>query len=75
MPFDEHRAVLRGPGMFPRFDVPDDGERLADAGLDPHTALIVPQRNGSSRALIVKQIAYHHVAQGRLAGEPYMVSF
>ena len=73
--FDEGRAILRGPGMFQRFDVPDEGERLADASLDPDTALLIPRRADASRALLVKQMAYHHVAQGTLAGEPYMVSF
>jgi hypothetical protein len=73
--FDERRAILRGPDQFPRFDVPDGGERLADAGLDPRAALLVVQRGGQSRALVVRQMAYHHVAQGTLAGEPWMVSF
>jgi hypothetical protein len=75
VPFDERRAILRGPDQFQRFDVPGGGEPLADAGLDPDSALLVPERGGESRALIVKQMAYHHLAQGTLAGEPYLVSF
>ena len=31
--------------------------------------------NGSMIALIKKQMAYHHVAQGNLDNEPWMVSF
>jgi len=75
VPFDARRAILRGPDQFQRFDVPDEGERLADAGLDADAALLVAERGGESRALIVKQMAYHHLAQGTLAGEPYLVSF
>ena len=75
MAFDESRAILRGPDQFPRFDVADGGERLADAGLDRQAALLVVERGGRSRALVVRQMAYHHVAQGTLAGEPWMVSF
>jgi len=30
---------------------------------------------GQKLALVTRQMAYHHVAQGELAGEPWMVTF
>ena len=39
------------------------------------TDLIIVERGGESRALTVRQMAYHHLAQGRPKGEPYLVSF
>jgi hypothetical protein len=32
-------------------------------------------RGGMMRALVAREMAYHHVAQGELDGRPYMVSF
>ena len=49
--------------------------RLADAGLEPTAELMAFERGGERRALLVPEMAYHHVAQGELAGEPYLVSF
>ncbi len=73
--FDPTRAMLREPDMFRRFEVPGKGEPLAGAGLAADTDLIIIERGGEARALIARQMAYHHLAQGKLAGEPYLVSF
>ncbi len=75
MDFDKSRAYLKGPDLFQRFRVPNQGIFLRDAGLDPHTPLLVFGRSGCCRALLRYQMAYHHLAQGELAGEPYLVSF
>ena len=48
---------------------------LVSAGLDPKEALIIVERGGARRALSLRQMAFHHLAQGELAGEPYAVSF
>lgn len=48
---------------------------LATANLADNVELLVFERKGLRRALIVKEIAYHHVCQGELAGEPYLVTF
>jgi len=37
--------------------------------------LIAFERGGMHRAFLAREMAYHHVAQGELAGEPYLVSF
>jgi hypothetical protein len=73
--FDASRARLHGPGNFPRFDVPSEGIPLARAGLGGSEDLMVVRRGGEARALTVKQMHWHHLAQGELAGEPYLVSF
>lgn len=73
--FDTARARLVGPDEFPRFLVPDVGEALAGAGLGPDVELFVVNRGGVSRALVVRELALPHVAQGTMAGEPYLVSF
>ncbi|MFQ5876396.1 MAG: hypothetical protein ACE5JH_01705 [Acidobacteriota bacterium] len=75
MSFDPRKAVLRGPDHFERFRVPDSAARLADLRLPPGEMLLVVERGGERRALLVSQMAYHHAAQGRLAGRPYLVSF
>ncbi len=48
---------------------------LAQAGLKPEIELITFERNGERRALIATEMHYHHVCQGELAGEPYLVTF
>ena len=73
--FDTDRANLRGPDLFLRYRVPDCGELLQHCNLPATTELLVVERKGESRALIMRELAYHHVAQGTLAGEPYLVSF
>ena len=61
---------------FEPFLVPASaGVPLTSLRLAPDTELIIFSRRGAFRALIAREIAYHHVAQGELAGEPYLVSF
>jgi hypothetical protein len=48
---------------------------LREAGLREETELLVFERGGLRRALVLQQMAYHHLAQGELAGRPYLVSF
>ncbi|MFQ5985881.1 MAG: DUF3179 domain-containing (seleno)protein [Thermoplasmata archaeon] len=73
--FDADRAWLREPDLFQRFRVPEEGEPLADANLDPTEMLLIVERGDARRAFLVRQISYHHLAQGGLDGEPYLVSF
>jgi len=75
MKFDASRATLKGPDMFKRFQVSEDGESLAGADIDPEKEIIIFERGSEHRALIVSQMAYHHVAQGELAGAPYLITF
>lgn len=73
--FDAARAQLEEPDMFERYRVPDSGEPLRDAGLSDGTDIMLVERGGETRAFLIHQLTYHHLAQGELAGEPYMVSF
>jgi hypothetical protein len=48
---------------------------LIEANFGNDEELIVFERNGVYRSLNLREMAYHHVAQGELAGEPYLISF
>ena len=73
--FDLGRARLRGRDYFKRYRAPDNGQPLAASGLGYDAELLVVERGDEKRALVMREVSYHHVAQGRLAGEPYVVSF
>jgi hypothetical protein len=60
---------------FPPFPVPANGTPLVAMSLPEDTELLIFSRNGARRGLVAREMAYHHVAQGELAGEPYLVSF
>ena len=48
---------------------------LQAAQLAGDTELLAFEKGGERRVLLVEEMIYHHIAQGELAGEPYMVSF
>lgn len=48
---------------------------LKDQHLPPDTELMAFERGDQRRVLLVEEMMYHHVAQGDLAGEPYLVTF
>jgi len=75
MTFDARRAMLKGPDLFARFLVPPSASRLSAAQLPPSEQMLVFARAGEKRALPVRQMAYHHVAQGELAGKPFLITF
>lgn len=60
---------------FPPFQVPAQGTPLSGQNLPPDLELIVFTRAGATRALMAREMAFHHVAQGKLDGQPYLVSF
>ena len=49
--------------------------RLADARLRPTTELLTFARGDQRRSVLLPEAAYHHVIQGTLASQPYLVSF
>ncbi len=75
MTFDADRAIFKGPDQFERFRVEGPGKPLGEARLKPDEDLLVFERQGVRQALIAHQMAYHHLAQGFVASEPYLVSF
>ncbi len=75
--FDHNRATLRDKNIFPPLDVNAtislvEALKRGDVRKDNH--LMVIERNDWMLALLTKQMIYHHVAQGEMAGEPWMVS-
>ena len=64
------KGFLFEPFRFPKQSIP-----LIKTKLEPETELIVVERGGIHRAFLAREMAHHHIAQGELAGEPYMVSF
>ncbi len=76
--FDPARAMLSDSPMFDAF-YPTTTERLADAlksrDVREDTGVLVVEVAGRRLALVTRQMAYHHVAQGEMAGEPWLVTF
>ena len=73
--FDLSRAKLIGPDYFKRYEVTDAGRPLTGVSLPAHIELLIAERAGQRQAFVAHELARPHVAQGRLAGEPYLVSF
>jgi hypothetical protein len=78
LPFDARRALLVRWDIFPPLHVKAVRplrEAVARGDLREDALLLVAVRGAATLALPVRQLMYHHVAQGELAGEPWMVSF
>jgi len=76
--FDVERAYLgRAPLFTPLRDpewVPLRRARTAGAVSDD-TPMLVFEAGGETLSLVTAHMSYHHVAQGEMAGEPWMVTF
>ncbi len=76
--FDIDVARIGVGGRFEPFVV-ENMEPLADAlkagRVQNDTRLLVSQHPAGRVALLTDQMTYHHVAQGNIEGEPWMVSF
>ena len=76
--FDADRARLSDKDMFRPFEVKTTRpleEALATGEVAEGTPVLVMEREASVLVLLTRQMVYHHVAQGDLAGEPWLVSF
>lgn len=76
--FDPDRAMLAERPNFDAFRVSETrslADALKDGAVERQTPLMVMQRDEATLALITTQMAYHHVAQGNLMGEPWLVTF
>ena len=76
--FDIDRAIFwKAPNFIP-FRNPE-WRSLADVRrtgeISDDTPVLVFEAGGSTLVLVSSQIAYHHVAQGDMNGEPWMVTF
>ena len=76
--FDEGRAWLSDEPLFDAF-YPTEYEPLSDVLADRRvqddTGLLVLRRGDMTLALHTLQMSYHHIAQGDIEGEPWLVSF
>lgn len=73
--FEPSRAWLKKPDYFPRFVAPAEGQRLTALDLPELEELLVVERGGTRRGFLMRQAGWHHVIQGELSLEPYIVSF
>ncbi len=76
--FDITRARVGGGSRFEPFHVSETQslrDALAAEVVKSDTRLLVMEHAAGRLALLTDQMAYHHVAQGDIAGEPWMVSF
>jgi len=76
--FDMERAIFWGEPNFvplrdPEWQTLRDARRSRDVSDD--TPVIVFEAGGRILSFVSSQMAYHHVAQGEMAGEPWMVTF
>ncbi len=69
----EH-AVAKKSFRFKPFR-PESPQPLGGTHLSPDEDLMVMEKEGKRYAFILRQMAYHHLAQGDLNGAPYLVSF
>ena len=76
--FDLSRAFVADRTIFEPFYVTEARplREVVDEGvIHDGTRLLILEREGERLALLTEQMAYHHVAQGELKGEPWLVSF
>lgn len=76
--FDLGRAAINDTTVFAPFVVAGTArlrDALDDHTMDEDTPVLVFDTRAGPLALITAQMTYHHVAQGEIAGEPWMVSF
>ncbi len=76
--FDKRRALLVHRDIFAPYRVTSTSllrDALSRGDLPEDAPVIVVERGAATLVLLTRQLFYHHVAQGELAGEPWMVSF
>ncbi|HEX9728638.1 MAG TPA: hypothetical protein VGA37_09045 [Gemmatimonadales bacterium] len=76
--FDLSRAMIRDSTVYEPFLVSETvplGRALRDGTVRDETLVAVLERDNWRVALLIPQLAYHHVAHGKRNGEPWLVSF
>lgn len=76
--FDIERAYIGRAPLFqplhdPAFTPLREARREGRVGDD--SPILVFEAGGRTLSLVTAQMSYHHVAQGEMAGEPWMVTF
>lgn len=76
--FEPGRAILDDAWGFDPFPVATTEPlkaALENGKVSEETAVLLLARGNTRLALLTEQMSYHHIAQGVLEGEPWMVSF
>ena len=76
--FDTDRAIFWAESNFVPFQDPEwrPLSDVREAGeVEDVTPVLVFEAGGSTLVLVSSQMTYHHVAQGEMKGEPWMVTF
>jgi hypothetical protein len=76
--FDSRHALLLRRDIFVPYHVTSTSllrDALSRDDLREDAPVMVVQRGAATLVLLTQQLFYHHVAQGELAGEPWMISF
>ena len=76
--FDHSRAILSDSSFFEPFYVEETiplREALASGTLRKDTPLALFHNKAGPLTLVMSQLMYHHLAQGEMEGEPWLVSF
>ena len=76
--FETDRAIFWAERNFDPLRQPEwtslDGA-LRDGHVHDETPVLVFEAGGRKLVLVSSQMSYHHVAQGEMEGEPWMVTF
>ncbi|MBT3328062.1 MAG: DUF3179 domain-containing protein [Gemmatimonadales bacterium] len=76
--FDTDRAIFWAkPNFIPLRDPEWQSlsQALRSGDISDETTVVAFEMAGKTLALVSSQMSYHHVAQGEMAGEPWMVTF
>ena len=76
--FEPGRAIVDdvwGFDPFPVTKMEPLKAALEEGKVREETAVLLLARGNTRLALLTEQMSYHHIAQGELEGEPWMVSF
>ncbi len=76
--FDHSRAILSDANHFVPFYVEETiplQEALDNGTLRKDTPLALFHNEAGPLTLVMSQLMYHHLAQGEMEGEPWLVSF
>lgn len=78
MNFDPNKAVLKNKSFFKPFNVKDFmnvKELLKSNKINKEEEILIFEVNKKYYGLKTVQMFYHHIAQGVIDNEPFMVSF
>ena len=76
--FDPSRAYISKMSTFAPFLVEETvslANTLHARTIKNDTLLLVVEHRNEVLAIPTRQMVYHHIAQGKIAGEPWMISF